>query len=92
MQPIERLSITLPAEMARMIRARVEDGAYATTSEVIRDALRLWQEREELHRMRGERARAVLREAVDDPRPSVAFEEVIREPESRAAEPVTGSR
>lgn len=46
MQPAEKLSITLPAEMARLIRAKVESGAYASASEVIREAVRGWLERE----------------------------------------------
>jgi antitoxin ParD1/3/4 len=42
----EKLSITLPAEMARVIRAQVESGGYSSNSEVIRDAMRGWMERE----------------------------------------------
>ena len=34
--------------MANSMRAAVESGEYATPSEVIRDALRLWQGRREL--------------------------------------------
>ena len=40
MAGIERLSITLPADMARLIRAKVEEGSYASNSEVIREAQR----------------------------------------------------
>lgn len=47
MQPnAEKLSITLPAEMVRVIREKVDRGAYASNSEVIREALRGWMERE----------------------------------------------
>ena len=46
MQTAEKLSITLPAEMAGMIRAKVRSGAYGSNSEVIREALRDWSERE----------------------------------------------
>lgn len=47
MQPnAEKLSITLPAEMVRLIREKVDLGAYASNSEVIREALRGWMERE----------------------------------------------
>ena len=46
MQAAEKLSITLPAEMVRVIRAKVEAGAYASNSEVIREAMRGWLERE----------------------------------------------
>ena len=45
MQTVEKMSITLPAEMARMIRAEVEGGGYASNSEVIREAMRGWMER-----------------------------------------------
>jgi antitoxin ParD1/3/4 len=41
-QNAEKLSITLPAEMARMIREKVSSGAYGSNSEVIREALRGW--------------------------------------------------
>lgn len=34
------MSITLPTEMARTIKEKVEAGEYATESEVIRDGLR----------------------------------------------------
>lgn len=42
----EKLSITLPAEMVRVIRDKVASGAYGSNSEVIRDALRTWLERD----------------------------------------------
>jgi antitoxin ParD1/3/4 len=45
-QKTEKLSITLPAEMARMIREKVGSGTYGSNSEVIREALRGWLERD----------------------------------------------
>jgi antitoxin ParD1/3/4 len=48
MADIERLSIALPAPMAAVVRRAVEDGEYASTSEVIRDAPRLWESRRQL--------------------------------------------
>lgn len=47
MQIAEKLSITLPAEMVRVIRDKVDSGAYSSNSEVIREALRGWMEREQ---------------------------------------------
>jgi len=44
---IERLTITLPADMAGLVKGAVEDGDYASTSEVIREALRDWKLRRE---------------------------------------------
>ena len=47
MQTAEKLSITLPAEMVRIIREKVGSGSYSSNSEVIREALRGWLEREQ---------------------------------------------
>ena len=40
MRSTQQLSITLPNEMANLVRAKVATGEYATESEVIRDGLR----------------------------------------------------
>jgi antitoxin ParD1/3/4 len=45
MPEIERLTITLPADMASLIRNAVEGGDYASSSEVVREALREWKMR-----------------------------------------------
>ena len=43
MQNVEKLGVALTPGMAMMVRAAVRTGEYATTSEVIREALRLWK-------------------------------------------------
>jgi antitoxin ParD1/3/4 len=48
MGAIERLTITLPTEMAGVVKGAVDDGDYASTSEVIREALRDWKLKREL--------------------------------------------
>jgi antitoxin ParD1/3/4 len=40
MRSTQQLSITLPTEMADLVRAKVAAGEYASESEVIRDGLR----------------------------------------------------
>jgi antitoxin ParD1/3/4 len=45
MAEIERMTITLPSDMAAVIRRAVEDGDYASSSEVVREALRDWKTR-----------------------------------------------
>ena len=45
-QNAEKLSITLPAEMAKLVREKVSSGAYGSNSEVIREALRGWLARD----------------------------------------------
>jgi antitoxin ParD1/3/4 len=39
----EKLSISMPRDLALFIREEVETGDYASTSEAIRDAVRLWR-------------------------------------------------
>lgn len=43
MSKIEKISIALPHDMVADVKAAVAQGEYATTSEVIRDALRDWR-------------------------------------------------
>jgi antitoxin ParD1/3/4 len=71
MRPAEKLSITLPADMARMVRDKVEGGSYASNSEVIREALRIWQEREAVKLQRLDEIRAKIAASLDDQRPSL---------------------
>lgn len=40
MRTTQSLSITLPHDMAQMVKSKVSSGEYATESEVIRDGLR----------------------------------------------------
>lgn len=78
MATIERMSITLPAEMAAALRQTVQGGQYASTSEIVREALREWTRRrdEELRDLE------TLREAVrvgDESGPSIPADEVFAE-------------
>ena len=68
----------LPAEMAASLRLTVEEGQYASTSEIVREALREWTRRrdEELRDLE------TLREAVrigDESGPGIAAGEVFAE-------------
>ncbi len=40
MRSTQQLSVTLPNEMAQMVKSKVSSGEYASDSEVIRDGLR----------------------------------------------------
>lgn len=46
MRTTRQMSVTLPIEMADMVRAKVERGDYASESEVIREGLRAMQEKD----------------------------------------------
>jgi antitoxin ParD1/3/4 len=48
MANVEKLSIALTPEMAGLVRQAVASGEYATTSEVVREALREWKQRRAL--------------------------------------------
>ena len=43
MAGIERMTITLPSDMAAVVKGAVEGGDYASSSEVVREALRDWK-------------------------------------------------
>jgi antitoxin ParD1/3/4 len=49
MAQIERMTITLPADMAATVKHAVEGGDYASSSEVVREALRDWKTKRALH-------------------------------------------
>ena len=76
MQNVERLSITLPIEMVELIRAKVEEGGYASNSEVIREAMRAWQAQERIQSDRLVWVRACIAEADADPRPALTEAEL----------------
>ncbi|PDS78128.1 ribbon-helix-helix domain-containing protein [Rhizobium sp. L43] len=75
MRNAEKVTITLTADMLRSVRETVEAGEFATTSEAMRDAVRVWQRQrlEDAERLNAMRAR--IRRSLDDPRPSLTAEE-----------------
>lgn len=47
-EPMKTLTVSLSRQQARLLQAAVDSGGYASNSEVVRDALRLWEQREQL--------------------------------------------
>ena len=45
---IERMTVTVTPEMAGAMRSALGDGAYASNSEIVREALRDWQHKRRL--------------------------------------------
>ena len=43
MGAFERITVSVPVEMAAALRQSVEDGQYVTESDIVRDALDEWQ-------------------------------------------------
>lgn len=57
MPNVEKMSLALTAQQAAMMRDAVSTGAYATTSEIVREAMRDWETKwvarnEEIRRLR----------------------------------------
>jgi len=88
MPDVQKVSIALTGEQVSALKAAVEAGEYATTSEIVREALRDWQFKRELRQ--DDIAR--LRQLWDEGKASgtvrrVDFGRVKREGRKRAAKP-----
>ncbi|MCC0038386.1 MAG: type II toxin-antitoxin system ParD family antitoxin [Brucellaceae bacterium] len=71
MGTVEKVSVALSAELLQMVKDAVRSGDYASTSEVVRDALRDWQYRQELRKAELDRVRHAWQAGIDsgDPEP-----------------------
>ncbi|HYK35613.1 type II toxin-antitoxin system ParD family antitoxin [Alloacidobacterium sp.] len=77
MPSIEKISIALPAEMVAQLRDAVDSGEYASSSEAVRDALREWTQKRNLHQQGLKELRRVWKQAIKDETPGVAPKEVL---------------
>lgn len=73
----EKLSITLPAEMVKAINDQVQDGRFASVSEVLREAMRTWMRQEEEHAERMAAVRARIARSLDDPRSTLGLDDAF---------------
>lgn len=72
----EKISIALPPEMVHIVRSAVTTGEYASSSEVIRDALRDWTYKR--MRLQGiNELRRVWQEALNDKTPGISPDDVL---------------
>jgi antitoxin ParD1/3/4 len=62
---VEKLSIALTPEFAAEIRQAIATGEYASTSEVVRDALRAWKQVRQGRKVAIEELRRLWREGID---------------------------
>ena len=65
MATVEKLSIALTPEFAADIRQAIATGEYASTSEVVRDALRAWKQVRQGRQVALEELRRLWREGID---------------------------
>lgn len=77
MPTAEKISIALPTEMVAIIRSAVATGEYASSSEVIRDALRDWTTKRNMRKQGIADLRQIWQEAISDGAPGVAPDEVL---------------
>ncbi|MFJ7436305.1 type II toxin-antitoxin system ParD family antitoxin [Methylorubrum thiocyanatum] len=92
MQVAEKISITMTPEQLRAVRESVAAGEYASTSEVLRDAVRLWQRQRQEDSERLNVIRGRIRRSLDDPRSDLTGEEVRAHIRALHAETVKAHR
>lgn len=77
MTTAEKISIALPPEMVAVVRGAVATGEYASSSEVVRDALRDWTHKRSLRQQGVVELRQVWQEAMRDKRPGADVDDVL---------------
>ena len=55
------MNISLTPQLEKLVKNKVESGLYGSASEVMRDALRLLEERDRMHTLRVEELRAEIK-------------------------------
>ena len=75
MATVEKISIALPPEMVAIIRGAVDTGEYASSSEVVRDALRDWTHKRSLRQQGIGELRQLWQEALRDKTTGVSADE-----------------
>jgi antitoxin ParD1/3/4 len=83
MPSVEKISIALPPEMVAQLRQAVETGEYASSSEVVRDALRDWTRKRQQQQSGIAELRQLWQEARADNSPGLDPEEVFDELERK---------
>lgn len=66
MSGVERMTITLTTEMAQAVKGAVAAGEYASSSEIIREALRDWRHKRALQAQELESLRADIQAGTED--------------------------
>jgi antitoxin ParD1/3/4 len=86
MPDIQKVSVALTGEQLATLKAAVESGEYATTSEIVREAIRDWQFKRELRREDVNRLRQLWDEGkASGPSAPLDFDELRREARRRLA-------
>ncbi|HVN89435.1 MAG TPA: type II toxin-antitoxin system ParD family antitoxin [Candidatus Binataceae bacterium] len=85
MPEIQKVSVALTGEQVAALKAAVEAGEYATTSEIIREAIRDWQLKRTIRRDELERLGELWDQGIaSGPATPVRFDDLRREARKRA--------
>jgi antitoxin ParD1/3/4 len=86
MPEVQKVSIALTGEQVGALKAAVDTGEYATTSEIVREAIRDWQFKRELRQEDIRQLRQLWDEGkASGPARKVDFDKVKREGRKRLA-------
>ncbi len=77
MQAVENMSIALSQEIAAQIQEAVESGEYASSNDVVQDALLEWMHKRHLQPKSAQDLQQLWQQARQDATPGVPLEEVF---------------
>ncbi len=84
MPDIQKVSVALTGEQVSALKSAVETGEYATTSEIVREAIRDWQFKRELRQEDVKRLHKLWKQGkASGPAQPLAFDELRREARKR---------
>ncbi|MFM2280876.1 MAG: hypothetical protein RLZZ444_3107, partial [Pseudomonadota bacterium] len=90
---VEKLSIALTAEQADLLRQAVESGEYENASDVVRDAMQVWQEKREAREADVQKMRRLWDEGIASGNTQpIDFSELRDEARNRLREAIANGR
>ena len=90
MSNVEKISVALTLQQADLLREAVDSGEYATASEVVREAMRAWQEKWEMRRAEIRRLRDLWDEGKASGKPETLDFDLLREEARRKLKDASG--
>jgi len=73
------MNISLPPQLENLVKNKVESGLYSSASEVLREALQLLEERDQLDKLRFEALRSDIQKGLDSGEATPLDIEAIKE-------------
>lgn len=73
------MNISLTPQLEKLVKAKVASGLYGSASEVLREALRLLEERDRINAMRFEELKNAIKEGIESGDPTPLNVEDIKE-------------